>query len=59
MTRKTGAYIVMVAGSILLIMNISEMDIGNIEKGPFLGSISNILLIAAMAVSIRNLNNKV
>lgn len=49
----------MVAGSILLIMNISEMDIGNIEKGPFLGSISNILLIAAMAVSIRNLNNKV
>ena len=59
MTRKTGAYIVMVAGLILLIMNISEMDIDNIEKGPFLGSISNILLIAAMAISIRNLNNKV
>lgn len=56
MTKKTGAYIVMIAGVILLILNISDLDFSNLKKGPFSGIISNILLILAMVISIKDLN---
>ncbi len=58
MTKKTGAYIVMTVGLILLILNISELDFSNLKKGPFSGIVSNILLILAMIVSIRDLRKK-
>ena len=58
MTKKTGAYLVMIAGVILLIFNISELDFSNFKNGPLFGIISNILLILAMAVSINDLNKK-
>jgi len=58
MTKKTGAYIIIIAGLILLIINISELDFSNLKNGPFSGIVSNILLILAMIVSIRDLNKK-
>lgn len=58
MTKKTGAYIVMIAGLILLIINICELDFSNLKNGPFSGGFSNVLLILAMIVSIRDLNKK-
>ena len=53
MTKKTGAYIVMIAGLILLIINIYELDFSNLKNNPphqivnkdtllFLASIYNI-----------------
>lgn len=58
MTKKTGAYLVMIAGVILLIFNISELDFGNFKNGPFFGIISNVLLILAMVISINDLKKK-
>jgi hypothetical protein len=58
MTKQTWAYIVIIVGFMLLIWNISELDFDNLKKGPFSGIVSNILLIAAMIVSIRNLKKK-
>ena len=58
MTKKTGAYIVMIAGIILLIINISELDFSNLKNGPFSGIVSNLLLILAMIISVRDLNKK-
>lgn len=55
MTKITGAYIIMILGLVLLIFNILELDLNNLKKGPFLGIISNILLILAMVISIRDL----
>ena len=58
MTKKTGAYVVMIAGMILLIINISELDFINLKNGPFSGIVSNVLLILAMIISVRDLNKK-
>ena len=58
MTKKTGAYIIIFLGFVLLIWNISELDFDNLKKGPFSGIVSNIFLILAMIVSIRDLNKK-
>jgi len=55
MKKITGAFIVMIAGLLLLIWNITELDFNNLGKGPFSGIISNILLILAMIISIRDL----
>lgn len=55
MTKTTGAYIAMITGLILLIWNISELDFNNLGKGPFTGIVSNVLLILAMIISIRDL----
>lgn len=58
MSKITGAYIVIILGSILLVWNILDLDFDNLKKGPFSGIVSNILLIAAMVVSIRDLKKK-
>ena len=58
MTRKTGAYMVMMAGMILLIINISELDFSNFKNRPLAGIVSNILLILAMIICVRDLNQK-
>ncbi len=58
MTKKTGAYIVIIAGLILLIWNITELDFNDLKKGPFSGIVSNILLILAMIFSIKDLKKK-
>ena len=58
MTKKTGAYLLMAAGLILLILNITELDFSNLQKESFVGIISNVLLILAMIISVRDLNKK-
>ena len=58
MTRKTVAYIVMMAGMILLIINISELDFSNFINRPLAGIVSNVLLILAMIICVRDLNKK-
>ena len=58
MTKLTGAYIVIIAGLILLVWNISELDFENLKKGPFSGIVSNVLLITTMIISIRSLKKK-
>ena len=45
MTKKTGAYIVMIAGLILLIINIYELNFSNLKNVPFSGIALNVLLI--------------
>jgi len=56
MTKKIGAYIVMIAGLILLIINILDLDFNNLKNGPYSGIVSNVLLILAMIISVRDLN---
>ncbi|HAB26639.1 MAG: hypothetical protein CMP05_06930 [Xanthomarina sp.] len=58
MSRKTGAIGVLIAGILLLIMNFLELDFNHLEKGPLAGILSNVLLIIAMILSIRHLNNE-
>ena len=58
MTKKTGAYIVILVGLFLLIWNITELNFDNLKEGPFSGIVSNILLISAMIFSTRDLNKK-
>ena len=58
MTKKTGAYIVMIAGLILFIINIYELDFSNLKNVPFSGIALNVLLILAIIISVRNLNRK-
>ena len=58
MTKKTGAYIVILVGLFLLIWNITELNFDNLKEGPFSGIVSNILLISAMIFSARDLNKK-
>ena len=58
MTKKTGAYIVMIAGLILLIINIYELDFSNLKNVPFSGIALNVLLILAIIISVINLNRK-
>lgn len=57
MNKIRGAQLIIVAGIVFLIFNLSELDINNIgfSKGPILGIVSNVLLIAAMFVSIREM----
>ena len=50
-------YFAIVVSSILLIINISELDFNNLQKGPYTGIVGNVLLIAAMIVTIRDLKN--
>jgi len=38
-----------------MIYNISELDFDNLQKGPFTGIISNVLLILSMIFTIREL----
>lgn len=55
MKKMDIAYIILFIGVILLILNITDLDFKNFEKGPFFGIISNILLIVLMIVNIRDL----
>lgn len=52
------AYIILIVGIILLMLNIIDSDFDNFKQGPFLGIISNLLLIILMIFNIRDLKNK-
>ncbi|HAB28133.1 hypothetical protein [Xanthomarina sp.] len=51
-------YFIIFASIALMIYNISELDFNNIKKGPFAGIVSNVLLILAMLVTIRDIKKK-
>lgn len=57
MNKIRGAQIIMLTGAILLIMNLSQLDVKNLrfETGPVLGIISNVLLIIGMYVAIKEI----
>ena len=55
MKKITIAYFVIFAAIILMIWNITDLDVNNLKNGPFSGLISNIFLIVAMIVTIRDL----
>ncbi len=58
MSKRLGAYIVIIVGFILLIWNISELDFNNLKKGPFSGIVSNVLLITAMIIGMKSFKKK-
>lgn len=58
MTKYHFIYLIIVASIILMILNISGLDFNNIELGSFAGIISNLLLIIAMIITIRDLRKK-
>lgn len=51
-------YFVIIASSILLLVNLYGYFINGDEKGFYLRVISNIFLIVAMAISIRHRNKQ-
>lgn len=57
MNKIRVAQLILVAGIVLLIFNLSELDLNNLwfNKGLVLGVISNILLIVGMIVSIKEM----
>ncbi len=58
MTKKTGTYIILIAGIILLLLDVSSWDFENLNESPYYGLIANILLILAMIISIRDQNKE-
>lgn len=58
MTKKYFIYFIIIAGIVLMIYNISELDFDNLKKGPFAGIVSNILLILAMLLTMRDIKKK-
>ncbi|WP_037348923.1 hypothetical protein [Sediminibacter sp. Hel_I_10] len=51
-------YFIIIASIALMIYNISELDFNNLKKGPFAGIVSNVLLILAMLITIRDIKKK-
>ena len=57
MTKIHGAQLIIVLAIILLVWNLADLDFNSFEesKGPLSGAFSNVLLILAMIVSIREM----
>lgn len=58
MDRKKEAYFVIVASLILLVFNLYDFNFDNIKENHYAGIASNLLLILAMIVTIRELNKR-
>lgn len=58
MTKKYFIYFIIIASIVLMIYNISELDFDNLKKGPFTGIVSNILIILAMLLTMRDIKKK-
>jgi hypothetical protein len=56
MTKITGVYIVLILSLFLLIWNVYQLDFDNLKNGPYSGIVSNVFLMLAMIISIRDLN---
>ena len=54
MNRQIFKYILLTGGTILLGIQITEMDFNNLPDEKYLGILSNLLLIVAMIISIRH-----
>ena len=49
------AYFLLVVSSILLILNIYNLDFDNLRNGNYWGIVSNLLLMFGMIINIRDL----
>lgn len=58
MNRLRIAYFVLIVSFLLLILNLSELDFNDFSKNRYSGSVSNLLLIASMIVTIRDLKKQ-
>ncbi len=58
MDRKKLAYFLLIASVVLLIINFYEIGLENIFSLKIFNPLSNILLIVAMALTIRDINKK-
>ncbi|MDB4178576.1 hypothetical protein N9759_01060 [Flavobacteriaceae bacterium] len=58
MKKNNFIYFIIIASIVLMIYNIYELDFNNIKKGPFAGIVSNVLLILAMLVTIRDIKKE-
>lgn len=56
MNRKKIAYFVILASVVLLILNITELNFENPAENRYSGIVSNLLLLFAMVLTIRDLN---
>jgi len=58
MDRKNLAYFLLIVSVILLIVNFYKIGLENIFSSKILRPLSNILLILAMVLTIRDINKK-
>ena len=58
MNRLKIAYFVLILSFILLIINITELDLKDLSKNYYSGIVSNVLLIASMIFTIRDLKKE-
>ncbi|PIB32275.1 hypothetical protein BFP78_10535 [Gaetbulibacter sp. 5U11] len=58
MKRFYFTYFIIIAATVLLIVNIYNLDFNNINNGPFSGIISNILIIIAMILTRRDIKKR-
>jgi len=56
MNRKKIAYILLILGILLLIVNISALNFKDLSENNYFGIGSNLLLILAMILTIRGIN---
>ncbi|MEM5539723.1 hypothetical protein [Olleya sp. AS48] len=58
MTRFHFTNFIIIAATVLLIINIYDLDFNNIKNGPFSGIVSNLLLIIAMILTRRDIKKR-
>jgi len=60
MKRINAAYLILIVSFLLMISNIINLDFNDLSKNNYSGIVSNILLIASMIFTIRDLKkNKI
>ena len=58
MKRIYSMYLIIIAGIVLIVHNVSELDFDNLQKGPYYGIVLGILLILTMIFTIRDVKKK-
>ncbi|MEQ3664948.1 MULTISPECIES: hypothetical protein [unclassified Olleya] len=58
MTRFHFTNFIIIAATVLLIINIYDLDFNNIKNGPFSGIVSNLLIIIAMILTRRDIKKR-
>jgi hypothetical protein len=58
MNRKNIAYFLLIVSLILFVINIFEIGFDNLFTSKILRPLSNVLLVIAMALTIRDINKK-
>lgn len=58
MKRINAAYLILIVSFLLMISNIINLDFNDLSKNNYSGIVSNILLIASMIFTIRDLKKQ-